>query len=147
MDAGGSALALTWARRHAGDRLPALIRVVHSGHDLRAPHAGRAPFLPEPAAIRPDVASGKVIDHFGKHACDPDRELAMAAVEMGAFLLFAARRQPEHLRDIEGCRRFECLPAPPASTRRDKRAAAPRRRARSRRGSARRPCRAARSGI
>jgi hypothetical protein len=38
-----------------------------------------------------NCAGRKVIDHFGKHSRNPDRKLAVAAVEMRAFLFFAAR--------------------------------------------------------
>ena len=76
---------------NAGDFLPAFIGLVGAGDDLRTAHAGRAPLLPEPAAVGPNVARGKVVDHFGKQARDTDCKLAMAAVEMRAFLFFATR--------------------------------------------------------
>lgn len=77
--------------RDPGDFPQAFIGLMGTGYDLRTSHARRPAFLPEPAAVGPNVTGGKVVDHFGEQFCNPHRELTLHAVEMCAFLFFATR--------------------------------------------------------
>ncbi len=89
-------------RPFAGVRRPRMCRSQLAGN------AGTPPaLLPKPAAIGTNVASGKLVDHFGQPFRDSRRELTITAVEMRAVPFLTARGQPEHLRYVERGRQFQ----------------------------------------